>query len=57
MLNRPLMSIENNPLMDSPYVQQDDVGVAIPPPHGSFFLLSTGNDFLLSTGFKLLLAG
>lgn len=48
--------IENNPLVDSPYSQQFDVGVATPPPSGDNFLLLDGSDLLLLSGgnFELL---
>lgn len=49
--------IKDNPLLDSPFVQQDNLKGFVPPPIGNFFLLSTGSDFLLSTGDKLLLSG
>jgi hypothetical protein len=58
MLGRALKNgVSDNPLLDSPYMQQYDVGVSMPPPTGNFFLLTTGDNFILTTGDKLLLAG
>jgi hypothetical protein len=45
------------PIVDSPYSQQFDVGVATPPPpSGDNFLLLDGTDLLLLSGgnFELL---
>lgn len=57
MWNRPLgMSIEDNPLMESPFVQQFDVGVSSPPPPlGNLFLLTDNSNFLLTDNSNLLL--
>jgi hypothetical protein len=59
MFTRPLgMSVVDNPLIDSPYFLQFDIGFAITPPVVEpYFLLSTGDAFLLSTNDKLLLSG
>lgn len=46
----------DSPIVDSPYIQQFDVGVGNPPPIGNDFLLLDGSNLLLLEGgnFELL---
>lgn len=50
ILNTPLgMGINYNPITDSPYVIQDDVGVTYAPP-GDGDLTTEGGTFILTEG-------
>ena len=48
--------VENNPIIDSPWCQQFDVGVGTPPPSGDHFLLLDNTPMTLLAGgdFELL---
>ena len=48
--------VVNNPLIDSPYVQQDSSGSDIPPPpENDFFMTLQGDNFGLLSGFDMTL--
>lgn len=52
--NTPLaMSVVYNPLTDSPYVQQEDIGFTYPPP-GADDLLTEGGTFILTEGLAFI---
>lgn len=52
----PAYGVVNNPITDSPYIQQNDVGSNVPPPPvEGFFLLLSGENFGLLSGFDLTL--
>ena len=52
--NTPLgMSVIHNPLTDSPYVQEDDIGFEYPPSPEKD-LLTEGGVFILTEGFKFI---
>lgn len=57
MLNRRLgMNVVDNPLVDSPFIQQDDIGYDFSPITQNSFLLLSGAPFQLLSGqnFELL---
>ena len=47
--------IVDNPLVDSPFVESEQIGGGVPVPSNRF-LLSDGSSFLLSDGSFLLLS-
>ena len=58
MLNRRLgMNLINNPLIDSPFVQQDNIDSEFSPISDNAFLFLSGAPFLLLNGqnFELLI--
>ena len=57
MFNRPNfgMSVSDNPLLDSPYCQQEDIGTDVVPPIFNYLLLTDGTPFLLTDGTGFLL--
>ncbi len=57
MWSRPLgANIQDNPLVESPYCQQEDIGIAYKPPVPRYLLLTDGTDFLLTDGTQMDLA-
>ena len=47
------INLTNNPLIDSPFVNQEDIGLSLPAPgasdlttEGGSFILTEGGDFL-----------
>ena len=54
MFIRPLgQGIVQNPLVDSPYIQQNNIGIGSSPPAGNNFLLLNGSPMLLLNGNNL----
>ncbi len=54
MLNRRLgMNVINNPLVDSPFVQQANIDSEFNPISSNNFLLLNGSNFLLLNGGNL----
>lgn len=58
MWNRPLgANIQDNPLIESPFCQQENIGVAYQPGVPRYLLLTDGSaDFLLTDGTPMNLA-
>lgn len=50
MFNRPLMGIEDNPLVDGLFNNNYVDGVPTPPSSGDFLLLTNSDYFLLTNG-------
>ena len=48
------MGIKNNPITDSPYFQQEDIGFSYPVPEdgllteGGSFILTEGSDYIIT---------
>lgn len=53
--NKIAYGVVDNPIIDSPYIQQFDIGFSSPPPTEDFFLLLDGTNFLLLDGENLTL--
>lgn len=51
----PAFGIVNNPLLESPFVTNNDEGTIGPPVSSNRFLLLSGGDFLLLSGGDFLL--
>ncbi len=49
------LGVENNPIVDSPYVQQFDIGVENPPPPTGFMITETGLYMLTESGSNLMI--
>ncbi len=47
------MNVVNNPLTDSPYAQQENIGFSYPAP-GAYDLLTEGGSFILTEGSDFL---
>ena len=48
------MNVVNNPLVDSPYVDQMDIGGSVPPSPVGNELLTEGGTFILTEGGSFL---
>jgi hypothetical protein len=45
----------HNPLTDSPFMQQFDIGFPTPPPSGDFMITEDGQFMLTETGGNLMI--